>query len=55
MQRDHVREIPAVIDNLAAEPVLPCAAAETAIVVYGKQLGRKLTDCTDKHCPVDDP
>ena len=34
---------------------MPCAAAKTAIVVYGKQLGRKLTVCTDKRCPVHDP
>ena len=34
---------------------MPCAAAKSAIVVYGKQLGRKLTVCTDKHCPVHDP
>jgi ParB family chromosome partitioning protein len=43
-----------VIDNPDAEPQMPCAAAKTAIVVYGKQLGRKLTVCTDKHCPVHD-
>ncbi len=55
VQRGHVREIPDVIDNPDAEPVLPCEAARTAIVVYGKQLGRKLTVCTDKHCPVHDP
>ncbi len=42
-------------DNLAAKSVLPCAAAETVIVVYGQQLGRKLTACTDKYCPLDDP
>jgi ParB family chromosome partitioning protein len=34
---------------------MPCAAAKPAIVVYGKQLGRKLTVCTDKHCPVHHP
>jgi ParB family transcriptional regulator, chromosome partitioning protein len=34
---------------------VPCEAAKPAIVVYGKQLGRKLTVCTDKHCPVHDP
>jgi len=44
-----------VIDNPDAEPVMPCEAAKPAIVVYGKQLGRKLTVCTDKHCPVHDP
>ena len=55
VQRGHIREIPDVIDNPDAEPVLPCEAARTAIVVYGKQLGRKLTVCTDKRCPVHDP
>jgi len=55
VQRGHVREIPTVTDNPDAEAVLPCAAAKTAIVVYGKQLGRKLTVCTDKNCPVHDP
>jgi len=34
---------------------MPCAAAKAAIVVYGKHLGRKLTVCADKHCPVHDP
>jgi ParB family chromosome partitioning protein len=55
VQRGHVREIPTVTDNPDAEPVMPCAAAKAAIVVYGKQLGRKLTVCTDKNCPVHDP
>jgi ParB family chromosome partitioning protein len=55
VQGGHVREIPTVTDNPDAEPVMPCAAAKAAIVVYGKQLGRKLTVCTDKHCPVHDP
>jgi len=44
-----------VSDNPDAEPVMPCEAAKPAIVVYGKQLGRKLTVCTDKHCTVHDP
>ena len=55
VQRGHVREIEAVTENPDAEPVMPCEAAKTAIVVYGKQLGRKVTVCTDKHCPVHDP
>ena len=54
VQRGHVRELEALIDNPDAEPVMPCEAAKPAIVVYGKQLGRKLTVCTDKHCPVHD-
>jgi ParB family chromosome partitioning protein len=55
VQRGHVREIEAVTENPDAEPVMPCEAAKSAIVVYGKQLGRKLTICSDKHCPVHDP
>ena len=55
VQRGHVRELETVIDNPDAEPMMPCEAAKPAIVVYGKQLGRKLTVCTDKHCPVHDP
>jgi ParB family chromosome partitioning protein len=55
VQRGHVREIPTATDNPDAEPAMPCAAAQTAIVVYGKQIGRKLTVCTDRHCPVHDP
>ncbi len=42
VQRGHVRELD-VTDNPDAEPVMPCEAAKPAIVVYGKQLGRKLT------------
>jgi ParB family transcriptional regulator, chromosome partitioning protein len=41
-----------VTDNRDAEPQMPRAAAKTAIVVYGKHLGRKLTVCTDKDRPV---
>jgi ParB family chromosome partitioning protein len=55
VQRGHVREIEAATDNPDAERVMPCEAAKAAIVVHGKQLGRKLTVCTDKHCPVHDP
>ena len=55
VQRGHVRELETVIDNPDAEPVMLCEAAKPAIVVYGRQLGRKLTVCTDKHCPVHDP
>ena len=55
VQRGHVRELDTVVDNPDAELVMPCDAAKPAIVVYGKQLGRKLTVCTDKHCPVHDP
>ena len=55
VQRGHIREIEAVVDNPDAEPVMPCEAAKTAIIVYGKRVGTKLTVCTDKSCPVHDP
>jgi ParB family chromosome partitioning protein len=55
VQRGHIRELPSVTDNHDAEPVMPCAAAKPAIIVYGKHIGTKLTVCTDKHCPVHDP
>ena len=55
VQRGHIREIEAVVDNPDAEPVMPCEAAKTAIIVYGKRVGTKLTVCTDKNCPVHDP
>ena len=55
VQRGHIREIEAVVDNPDAEPVMPCDAAKTAIIVYGKRVGTKLTVCTDKNCPVHDP
>ena len=55
VQRGHIREIDAAVDNPDAEPVMPCDAAKTAIIVYGKRVGTKLTVCTDKNCPVHDP
>jgi ParB family chromosome partitioning protein len=55
VQRGHVREIETVTDNPDAESEMPCAASKTAIIVYGKRLGTKLTVCTDKDCPVHDP
>src|SRR6202795_2288060 len=36
VQRGHFREIETVIETPDAEPVSPCAAAKTAIIVYGK-------------------
>ncbi len=55
VQRGHIREIETVVENADAEPVMPCASAKTAIIVYGKRVGTKLTVCTDKNCPVHDP
>ena len=55
VQRGHIRELETVVDNPDAEQVMPCAAAKTAIIVYGKRVGTKLTVCTDNNCPVHDP
>ena len=44
-----------VIENPDAEPASPCAAAKTAIIVYGKRVGTTTTVCTDNNCPVHDP
>ena len=55
VQRGHFREIETVIENPDAEPVSPCAAAQTAIIVYGKRIGTTTTVCTDSSCPVHDP
>ena len=55
VQRGHFREIETVIENPDAEPVSPCAAAQIAIIVYGKRIGTTTTVCTDDNCPVHDP
>ena len=54
VQRGHFLEIEHP-DNPDAEPVAPCEAARTAIIVYGKRVGTTLTVCTDNNCPVHDP
>lgn len=54
VQRGHFREIEHT-DNPDAEPVVPCEAAKTAIIVYGKRVGTTLTVCTDNNCPIHDP
>ena len=55
VQRGHFREIEPVPENPDAEPAPACAAAKTAIIVYGKRIGTTLTVCTDNNCPVHDP
>ncbi len=55
VRRGEFREIETVVDNPDAEPVLPCAAAKPAIIVYGKNIGTFLTVCTDDDCPIHDP
>jgi ParB family chromosome partitioning protein len=54
VQRGYFREIEQT-DNPDAEPVQPCEAAKTAIIVYGKRVGTTLTVYTDNNCPVHDP
>jgi ParB family chromosome partitioning protein len=55
VQRGEYREIETIVDNLGAEPALPCAAAKPAIIVYGRNIGAFLTVCTDDDCPIHDP
>jgi ParB family chromosome partitioning protein len=39
-------------ENEDSEPVTPCEASKTAIVVYGEGAGTTRTVCTDPDCPV---
>ena len=55
VQRGHFREVELDNSNPDAEPVMPCAAAKTGLVVYGKRVGATVTVCTDNNCPVHDP
>jgi len=54
VQRGHFREIEQT-DNPDAEPVVPCEATKTAIIVYGRRVGTTLIVCTDNNCPIHDP
>jgi ParB family chromosome partitioning protein len=55
VQPGHFREIEPVEENPDAEPAPPCAAAKTAIIIYGNGVGTTLSVCTDNDCPVHDP
>ncbi len=55
LRRGEFREIEADEEKPDAEPAAPCAAAKTAIVVYGRGIGTTLSVCTDDDCPVHDP
>lgn len=55
VQRGRFREIENTTANHDAESVPPCAAARTALIVFGKRVGTTLTVCTDDHCPIHDP
>jgi ParB family chromosome partitioning protein len=52
LQKNQYRELD-LPDNPDAEP--PCDSTKTAIVVFGKHVGRTLTVCTDTDCPVHTP
>jgi ParB family chromosome partitioning protein len=49
LNRNQFREL-AEPDNPDAEP--PCPSAKSAIVVFGKGVGRTVTVCLDDECPV---
>lgn len=49
LNRNQYREL-AEPGNSDAEP--PCASAKTAIIVYGKGIGRTVTVCLNDRCPV---
>jgi len=49
LNKNQYREL-AEPDNPDAEP--PCASAKSAIIVFGKQVGRTVTVCLDSDCPV---
>jgi ParB family chromosome partitioning protein len=55
VQRGHFREIEPVEENPDAEPAPPCAAAKTAIIIYGNGVGTTPSVCTDDNCPIHDP
>ena len=40
-------------ENPDAEP--PCDATRTAMIIYGKGVGRTLMVCTDRRCPIHEP
>ena len=49
LQKQQYREL-AEPDNPDAEP--PCPSAKSAIIVFGKHVGRTVTVCLDDECPV---
>jgi ParB family chromosome partitioning protein len=55
IRQGQFREIETVIENPDAEPALPCPHTKSAIIVFGKHVGKTLTVCTDPDCPVHDP
>ena len=55
IRQGQFREIETVVENPDAEPVLPCPHTKSAIIVFGKHVGKTLTVCSDPDCPVHDP
>jgi ParB family transcriptional regulator, chromosome partitioning protein len=56
LSRNEYTEVDAPEDeNEDSEPVKPCEASKTAIVVYGEGAGTTRTVCTDPDCPVHHP
>ena len=55
IRQGQFREIETLVENPDAEPVLPCANTKSAIIVFGKHVGKTITVCTDPDCPVHDP
>ena len=54
IRQGQFREIETVVENPDAEPALPCPHTKSAIIVFGKHVGKTLTVCTDLDCPVHD-
>jgi ParB family chromosome partitioning protein len=52
LQKHQYRELDAP-DNPDAEP--PCPATKTAIIVFGRNVGKTVAVCTDTDCPVHNP
>lgn len=52
LQKKQYRELD-VPDNPDAEP--PCPSTKSALIVFGRHVGKTLTICTDDNCPVHNP
>jgi ParB family chromosome partitioning protein len=52
LQKHQYRELD-IADNPDAEP--PCSSTRSAIIVFGRNIGRTLTVCTDGDCPIHNP
>ena len=49
------REVEIDNSNPDAEPVMPCEAAQPALIVYGKRVGTTITVCTSEDCVIHNP